>query len=122
MAYTGAASQKVIEYIKKKYDGTAEYLWAKSNNAVFRHRGHKKWYGALLTVSRDKLRIPGDGNVEILNLKLNPVLIASLIDNRSYFRAYHMNKEYWISVLLDGSVSDENTFALIDMSFKNTEK
>lgn len=35
--------------------------------------------------------------------------------------AYHMNKEHWIAVILDGSMSDEEIFALIEDSFNLTK-
>lgn len=36
------------------------------------------------------------------------------------FPAYHMNKEHWITVLLDGTVEEEKIFELIDTSFQAT--
>lgn len=35
----------------------------------------------------------------------------------SVLPAYHMNKKYWISVILDGSVPEETIFGLIDESY-----
>lgn len=120
MQYTSDTSKKVIQYIQKKYNAVPEFLWAKSNNAVFRHKPSNKWFGALLTVSPDKLGIHGDKNVEILNLKSDPDLISILIDNKNFFPAFHMNKEHWITVLMDGSVSDKNLFKLIGASYTVT--
>ena len=40
--------------------------------------------------------------------------------NEYIIPAYHMNKANWISVSLDGSVSDEKVKMLIDMSFRLT--
>ena len=34
--------------------------------------------------------------------------------------AYHMNKRHWISVVLDGSMSDDEILSLIDDSFQLT--
>ncbi|MDR0726513.1 MAG: MmcQ/YjbR family DNA-binding protein [Rickettsiales bacterium] len=123
MPYICPATIKVIKYIKEKYDADPEFMWARTpGNSIFRHRDNQKWYGVLLTVSRAALKIQGQGNVEILNLKLDPILIGSLIDNKSFFPAYHMNKEHWISLLMDGSIKDKDMFALIDISFNTTTK
>lgn len=54
-----------------------------------------------MEVGRDKLGLPGDGEVDILNVKSDPMLIGSYRTQKGFFPAYHMNKENWISILLD---------------------
>ena len=44
------------------------------------------------------------------------------LQEKGIFPAYHMSKTCWISVLLDGSVSDETLSFLIDVSFELTSK
>ena len=36
------------------------------------------------------------------------------------FPAYHMNKQHWISVVLNDSVDDDTVEMLLDMSYKLT--
>ena len=43
-----------------------------------------------------------------------------LIQDEGIFPGYHMNKQHWISVLLDGTVSEQRVRDLIDMSFLAT--
>ena len=109
----------VIAYIKAKFDSEPEFLWAKTpNNAAFRYRGNRKWFGALLMDLPGKtLGLPEPGRVDVLNLKCDPRMIGSLVDGERYLPGYHMNKEHWISVLLDGSVPADEIFLLIDMSY-----
>jgi predicted DNA-binding protein (MmcQ/YjbR family) len=45
-----------------------------------------------------------------------------VVNNEGVFKAYHMNKEHWISVLLDGSVSEEEIAFLINMSYTLVDK
>ena len=40
--------------------------------------------------------------------------------SRAFWPAYHMNKDKWISVLLDGAVPQEEIFRLIDLSYQLT--
>ena len=40
----------------------------------------------------------------------------------SVLLAYHMNKEKWVSIALDGSVPDDEIKNLLDMSYKLTRK
>ena len=43
-----------------------------------------------------------------------------LIQQEGILPAYHMNKQHWITVLLDGTVPQDKVFDLIDMSFVAT--
>ena len=66
---------------------------------------------------------PGrEGDVEVMNVKVDPLLAGSLRTQQGILPAYHMNKERWISVLLDGSVPLAQALALLDMSFELTQR
>ncbi len=107
----------VVQYIKNKYGVEAEYLWEKfPNNAVFRERQTQKWYAALLTVEKRKLGIKESGTVEIIDLKETPDNIAALVDGKTYFAGYHMNKKHWYTICLDKSVPIEEIYERIDRS------
>ena len=67
--------------------------------------------------SIDKPGLSGGGCVDILNVKCDSVLIGSLLAEAGFFPAYHMNKNTWISVLLDETVPDERIFPLLAWSF-----
>ena len=56
------------------------------------------------------------GEVTCLNIKLNPEEILSLIDNKNFFPAYHMNKKYWISIILNNNLEDRVVMDLIEES------
>lgn len=123
MKFDGVETNKVLKYVKEKYGTEPEFLWAKfPGNAVLRHKNTLKWYGVLLNIPKQKLGLVDDGNVDILDLKCEPILIGSLIDGKRYFPGYHMNKEHWITILLDGSVLSDEIFSLIDLSYTVTKK
>lgn len=113
---------KIYKYIKKEYGYDPEYPWEKySGNAVFRHKDNKKWFALVMNVSRDKLGLDGNGEVDVMNVKIDdPVFLNILLHQKGYVAAYHMNKNYWISVLLDGSVSLSDIYSFIDFSFVAT--
>ena len=119
---------QVIGRIQSLYGVSPEYLWSSSpDSAVFRHTVNGKWFGVLMRVSAEKLprlRETGTGGTEfvnILNLKCEPELAAALAaGKRGIFPAYHMNKTHWISVCLNGSVSEEELDSLIELSFELT--
>lgn len=68
----------------------------------------------------------GKGEVaDVVNLKCDPIAIGSVIsENRGVYPAYHMNKQHWISVLLDSSrvrgADNEVLKMLLDVSFDLT--
>ena len=115
-------SVNIIEYVRKKYGDELEYLWKKfPDNAVWRRKDNKKWYGALLTVSRRKLGIDSDEIVEIIDLREEPDVLEKLIDNTRYYSGWHMNKKHWFTVVLDGSVLPDEIFRRIDKSYMLAE-
>lgn len=112
----------VFKYIKKKYKADPEYPWAKyDSNAVFRHTDNRKWFALVMDVQREKLGLHGEEFVDVVNLKVNDMIFRDmLIQQDGIFPAYHMNKQHWITVLLDGTVPEEKVFELVDMSFMAT--
>ena len=60
------------------------------------------------------------GNVDILNVKCDPIMMGSLRGKPGFCPAYHMNKDKWITILLDGSAAQEDIKALLAMSYTMT--
>ena len=108
--------QGVFDYVREQYGTEPDYPWF-DDNAVLRHKGTGKWYGVVLLVSQDRLGLEGGGMVDVLNVKSDPLLIGALRNRPGFHPAYHMNKENWISIRLDGSAPDDKIRDLIDMSF-----
>ena len=99
----------------------AEYPWQKHPSfAVFRHQENKKWFCIYMEITADKLGLIGQETVSIINLKAEPMLIGALRQFDGILPAYHMNKEHWISVILD-KVDDGQIMALIEDSFYLTQ-
>ena len=115
-------TKQIITYVKNKYGDELEFLWEKSpKNAVVRRKSSKKWYAVILTVSKRKLNLDSDEIIEVINLHNIVEEIKKLIDNKKYFPAYHMNKKYWCTICLDGTVELEEIYKLIDISYKLTK-
>lgn len=111
----------ILKYVRENYADEPDYPWSKDNeSAVLRHKNNLKWYALITTIP--KLRLGQNvGDVDIINLKCEPLMIGGLLSNDGYFPAYHMNKEHWITVLLDGSVPHNEIYNLIDISFELTK-
>ena len=95
-----------------------EFLWEKSlKNAIWRRKDTQKWYGILLTVSKQKLGLPDDETVEIFDFRILPEELEALVDYKTYFPGYHMNKKHWCTIILDGTVPFEEICRRIDASY-----
>ncbi len=113
----------VLNYAKETFGTEPEYLWMKfPRDAVLRHRGNAKWYALVLEVPRQKVGLEGEGTIDILDLKCDPILIGSLLHEQGFRPAYHMNKANWITILLDGSLPAAQVFDLLHLSFELTQK
>ena len=111
------------KYINNVYGVAAEFPWLSAPTfAVYRHRSNQKWFAVIMEIPKTKLGIDEEGHVNIINLKSDPLLIGSLILNKGILPAYHMNKNHWITVCLDGSVEKEKVEWLLNLSFELTDR
>ena len=60
--------------------------------------------------------------MDVVNFKCDPILMESLLGESRFFPAYHMRKANWITVSLDGSISDEKIKMLLNMSRRATKQ
>lgn len=116
-------AKQIIEYVREVYGDELEYLWQKfPDNAVWRRKDNKKWYGAILTVSLRKLGLNSDEMVEIIDLRYPPDKLEKLVDGKTYFPGWHMNKKNWYTIILNETVPTEEIFRLIDKSYQLADK
>lgn len=114
--------KELIEYITETYDSNAEFPWVRyPDYIVFRHSSNQKWFALVMTVVKEKLGLSGSGTLDILNVKCDPIMITSLREELGFYPAYHMSKANWISIVLDGSVSDDIIKLQLDISFDLTD-
>ena len=116
----GCTRDSLLALALDTYGTEPDYPWM-DGNAVLRHQPSRKWYAVILEVGRPKLGLPGEGTVDVVNVKCDPLLSGTLRQEPGIFPAYHMNKEKWISILLDGSVDTDLVSGLLDMSYQLTK-
>lgn len=98
---------RYVDFLEKEFGAKPEYPWeGDSESGVFRC-GNKKWFALVMNIPLDRLKIKSDEKVWVVNLKVASEKIPSLVDGKSIFPAWHMNKKYWITVLLS-SVTNWN--------------
>ncbi len=109
---------EVREYIKKKYDIDPEYPWLKyPENVVFKAKETDKWFALIMPVAKRKLGRQEDGEIYVIDVKSDPEFISMVSQTAGYMPGYHMNKQHWLTVFLDGTVPLEQIFARIDESY-----
>ena len=109
--------KEIFEYVKKQYGTIPEYLWSSSpDSAVLRHQ-NGKWYAVIMNDEKFKLGLNGDGTVEIIDVKCDPEMTGMIIQTYGFLPGYHMNKQHWITILLDGTVGESKILDFLDMSY-----
>ena len=114
--------QELTDYIFDAFSVEPDYPFPRDEvTCVFRHTDNRKWFGIIMKIPYRTLGMNRDGETDIVNIKCDPVLMGSLREKPGFRPAYHMNKDKWITILLDGSAGREEVTALVDMSFRMTE-
>ena len=114
--------QELTDYIFDAFSVEPDYPFPRDDvTCVFRHTDNRKWFGIIMKIPYRTLGMNRDGETDIVNIKCDPVLMGTLRGKPGFRPAYHMNKDKWITILLDGSAGREEITALVDMSFRMTE-
>ncbi len=91
---------------------------------IFRNPENRKWYGIIMNIPKSKIENSGraaslsaeEAIVEVINVKIDPEKSIELKKRRGFYDAYHMSKKNWITIALDGSVSDSLIVDLLKKS------
>lgn len=116
--FKGGQTKLVIDFITKNYGDALEFLWEKFPDvAIMRRKDNSKWYAVFFVLPKKKLKIDSEEKIDVIDLRVSPENLARLIDNKNFFEAYHMNKKHWISICLDGNVSNDIILTLLQESY-----
>lgn len=103
--------QEVIKYCLTYRNAYEDYPFRDHNWCVIRHRGNNKVFAWIF----DR-----EGNVWI-NVKSDPEWRDFWRDAfPSVLPAYHLNKQHWNSIILDGTVPEEDIQRMIGESYRLT--
>lgn len=118
--FVGAQANRIAKLIFEKYHDLPDYPFSNDDiSGVFRNPVNEKWYGLIMNIKKSKIDT-GTDKVDVINLKLDENEIKELITRKGFYKAYHMNKEKWITLILDDTLKDEEIMKYIEESHKFT--
>lgn len=111
--------EKLFKYAAERFGAEPEYLWKRTpQHGVLRRSDNDKWFAVIMLVDGSRVGREKGVIYDIVNIKCSPLMTGSLLAMDGIVPAYHMNKENWVSVLLDGSVEETQVMSLLDMSYE----
>ena len=108
---------EIINYIHEKYQINEEHPWDEYPS-FYTFKTNNKWFGLIMRIPYKSLGIDSIEEVDVINVKIEPEKIDKLVDNKRYFKAYHMNKKYWITIVLNYNTDVDKLKELVDNSYK----
>lgn len=92
---------ELFYYVEEKYKVKPDYPWDKlENHAALRHKENNKWFGLFMGITEEKLGLEGKRIINVINLKVRKEYIDIYKQRRGVYKAYHMNKDNWVTVNL----------------------
>ena len=109
----------LIKYLQQEYICEIDYPWEKyPGYVVIRRKDNQKWFAGIFTITGHKVGLYTNEPIDVVNLKCEPDLIPNIIRESGIYPAYHMNKQHWISVDIEGYEDAEKFKMLVDMSYQ----
>lgn len=110
--------QELHEYMASYYGAESDHPIKEEHSiTVFMRPDNKKWFAATKNIGCKSLGIDRAGRIDILNVKLDPRVVATLRVREGFMPAWYMNQNSWVTILLDGSVADEEIREYLDMAY-----
>lgn len=115
--YKSDQANLVDKFIKDSFNVDAEFLWEKYPEfGVYRNMFNKKWFAIIMNIDYSTIDKSKSGQVCVVDIKSNE--IQNLLKQQSFYPAYLMNKNNWITMVLDNTISLEIIFNLIKHSYE----
>ena len=109
---------RILDYVAERYQSYPQFPWKSAPEHGTLKTAKGKWYGVIMHIPYRSLGIDVDGMTDVCNLKNCPEFIQELIDYKCFYPAYHMNKTYWFTILLEQKLSWKQLQKLIDESYR----
>lgn len=111
-----------IAWIKTQFGAEPDYPWPDTPDYCVFRCPNEKWFALVMRIKYRQLGLSSDEEVWVVNMKASQDEIPNLIDKKSIFPAWHMNKKHWITVLLTAATDFEKLCELTKKSWELVSK
>ena len=119
--FVSSQANEVSALILDKFGVSPEYMWEKYPHfGIFRCQTSKKWFALIMNLQGEKLDKNLSGEVDVLNVKLDEG-VTEAVKVKGVYPCYHMNKKYWVTIILNNTLSNDDVMKYIEASFNNCE-
>ena len=120
---TNDLKDNYIAWIKSQFGAELDFPWPDDAPWSFVFRcPNEKWFALVMRIKYRQLGLTGDEEVWVVNMKASQDEIPNLIDKKSIFPAWHMNKKHWITVLLTAATDFNKLCELTQKSWELVSK
>ena len=111
-----------IVWIKSQFGAEPDYPWPDTPDYCVFRCPNEKWFALVMRIKYRQLGLSSDEEVWVVNMKADNSEIPNLIDKKSIFPAWHMNKKHWITVLLTAATDFNKLCELTQKSWELVSK
>jgi len=111
-----------LAWLLSRFSASPDFPWPDSPDYCVFRCPNQKWFALVMKVKYSQLGLTGQEEVWVVNMKAPDDKIPSLIDKKSIFPAWHMNKKHWITVLLTAATDFEKLCQLTEISYELVNK
>jgi len=95
---------QIMQWLTSTYGTVPETPWEDSPSYyTFKTAKTGKWYALFMDIAPKFLSLPGDALIQVVNVKADADDVQNAVDNEHVFPAYHMNKQHWLTILLNAT-------------------
>ena len=110
-------ANRIAAQILERWGETPDCPFSDDAGLVFRCPNNRRWYAIVMNVERRKLQgETGKDFVDVMNVKIEEEKLEQLLAEPGVHVCYHMNKKKWVSIVLDGTVTDGRIMELLATS------
>lgn len=111
---------ELLDYVRETYSVDPDYPWD-DDSYVLRHLS-RKWFAVGMNVSYARLGLEREGSADLIDVKCSPLMMGTYLEQPGILPGYHMNKEHWLTILLDGTAEDVLVKELLELSYNLTKE
>lgn len=120
LVFISKQANRLMKLIKERYNEVPDHPFKDphiKNYGVYRYKGNDKWYGLVMNINKSNLdKVSKDIYIDVINVRIDENNRENILKNKSIYPSYHMNKQKWVSIVLDDSLKDEEVMNYIDYS------